>query len=310
MVNKTIEFGYAGGEYVQYLKVRSENLPFNVLCESEWVVCRHDNSSVTFKVAANTGFEPRETEVSLTDRLGNRICVGIKQEGFTNLRIACVDEVAIPYGYYSEHDTYDLYVTVYGGPTQGVKTRGLTKNIECVWNASETYKDYILHIGEDVSGNYTLTHSDAKAYTEYCKANGIPYQESDIKHKIKIIQLTESDMTGVLKLECDGNIITNQSPSCISVEYLKDTVLLVKECSYRIQSDTGGNSTVNETSVYAKGVPEWIDCSVSDGVVTIHPNRPNPFANERRADIKLSSPSNPKLFATVSCVQRSSAVKD
>ena len=303
-VSKQVEFGYDGGESVLRLGTRGSALPITASCECDWLEVTVSETVVVIKAIPNYGLADREGLVYVSDRFGNSVAVGVLQHGYADLRVECMDEVAIPYTYYSEHDTYDLYITVYGGPTKSAKVKGLAKSVDEVWKLSDIYCDYMLRIPGDVSGTFTVTHGDLAEYREYCESHGIECDESRLKRKLKITQVTQEDMTGELKLsviseggsggEFSGELVLSGT---------EPAYIHVAKCEYARVSDSMAAETVSEKDVHVDCQCDWLVCACSDGVVTVRATGRNPYANERRARIKLSSPSNPILFKVVDIVQ-------
>ena len=307
--DKTIEFGYDGGTNTQRLKVRNDNLPVTFECGSEWLSVSVAIPYVTITASPNYGLGSRSGSVVLHDRFGNSIAFDVRQDWFRDVRIECLDEIAIPYTYYNGRDSYDIYVTVYGGNDKSFKTKGLTKMTEKVWNASGTYQDYIIHIPHGTSGNYTLTHRNAEEYRQCCLDEGVEPDMNSVKRKLSIIQLTEDDMTGIMKIDVGGKHATAGSHIEVGIAYGSDVQATVKKCSYKRMGDDGAVHDVEESVLSVSDLPDWMKSAQSDGVISFTALSPNPFANERRADIKLSSPSNPKLYTTISFVQQSSSIR-
>lgn len=308
--DKTIEFGYEGGEYEQKMKVRSENLPIKADCDSEWLSAYVKLPYVTIKAAPNYGIGGRCGFVALSDRFGNKIAIAVNEGWFSDVRIECPEEINIPYTYYDTHDTYDIYVTVYGGPTKAFKTKGLTKMTQMVWNISDTYRDYIVRIPQSVSGNFTFTHKDAAEYEEYCNDNGIEYNENAVKKKVRIRQIGESDTNGEIEISVCGKTASLGNPCEAPIEFGSSVCAEVVKCSYVTVTNEGSVSETTEDTLSVSGVPDWMTWKYVPGGIEFSALSSNPFANEKRADIKLSSPSNPRLFAIVTLVQKSSAVRD
>lgn len=307
MPMKTIEFESYGGKHTQRLNIREKNMPVSASCSENWAHVSSDTSSVTVSADRHDGILDRECQVELSDRFGNTIPLRIVQHGFTDVRIDCPDMVAIPYTHYLGKDSYDVYVTSYGGSC-GIKAKGMARDTENVWNLSGTYRDYILHIPKGKSGSVTITHSDSDEYREWCESVGIPFDESRVRRKMTIVQLSKDDMDGHVTLSGDTLSETDFGYS-MQVSHAEGATVKAR-CSYSTVLGDGSVGIVCEDTAYISDIPEWISCTSDKDKTTIKALRPNPFANERRARLKVASPSNPKLHAILEVVQESSVAKD
>lgn len=308
-IKKTISFEYAGGEYLQKVRIRGTNMPMTTESDSKWVQVKAYETTVKITAEPNYGYESREAVVTLRDRFDNTIALAITQDGFTDLKLVCQTDIVIPYSYYKENKTYDVYITVYGGTTKGVKAKGLTKHIEQAWKGSEVYCDYILHIPDNINGTYTVTHADLKDFSQYCKEKGIEFNEDNLKKKITITQLTEDECTGEIIL--DGDKVTlNKDKEYETVMDMYDTNRIrIKKCEYKAVGRDGLVHVVSEDTVYVPSVPEWLKCKVTPGAILFAASQLNPYDKERRARLKISSPSNPNLFTVLNVVQNPLTVK-
>lgn len=308
-IGNIIQADCLGGEFRIRVDVGADGLPLSCSADSEWISVKSVLGELSVIVGPNTGFGDRHGSVTVTDRGGSVYKYTVTQGWYEDVRIECPEEAVIPYTYYDTHEYYQVYVTVYGGETQGFKTRGLTKYTEKVWSASASYKDYVIRIPKGVSGVYTLTHSDLSSYEGYCSEHGIPFDRERVVKKMRIRQVSEEDMLGTMQVDTGHGVATEKSKVEIPVGFMDEIHMELLSCSHVSCGSDGLYVEVADKTVICSCLKDWVSCRCEGSDAYASVVRPNPFAKERRADIKVSSPSNPKLFAIVTLVQKPSSVK-
>lgn len=305
MTSKTITFDYNGGEYTQNLKIRGTNLPWRYECKDNWILVSTTATTITVFVRSIYDFETRIGVVKVFDKYDNELDLIVKQTGYYDLSIEMPSDVVLYQTYYDEKDTYDVYLTVYGGPVQYVDCDELKAYIDKVWDNSDMYNDFMLRIPKTLSGEFMVRHSDYDKFRQFCEENGIVYPKDQLEKKLNIVQITSDDVIGEMVIDINGVEYTNKSeifeievgesePLEINIKSTK-FVVIESKTSYRI---------VKNSDVIVPGAPYWLDVKYKSNKIVLKCNEKNNFA-DRYSEIKLQNKDNSRQLIRIQIKQKS-----
>lgn len=305
MVSKTITFDYNGGTYTQELKIRGTNLPWRYECDCKWIVVATAATSLTVNIQKTYDFNTRVGVVKIFDRFGNEINLVVEQTGYYDLSIECPTSVVLPYTYYNTNTTYDIYVTVYGGPTQEVNCKKITTYLNKVWDNSDMYNDFMVTIPQSLEGEFTIKHSDWKAFKDFCKKNDIPYPKDKLEKKLSIQQVSADDMVGEMVIDCNGRQYTNNDANIV-VEIGVNSPVIIKIVSCKYTAVTSRTKCVvnEDKKIEIDNCPVWVDSAIDSDIITLTCKEENHF-NDRTGTFKISNTNNSRQNITIQLKQKS-----
>ena len=304
MKTKTIEFDYNGGSYVQPIAIRGANMPWASECADSWVRVKDAPTAITVSVDPTYDYVQREGDVLVRDKFGNTLCLHVVQHGYDEVYIECPETVVMYDTYYDTNETYDIYITVYGGNRQEVSCSRLQPYLDKVWDNSEMYNDFKLRIPADLDGTFVIEHMEARRYRKYCKEHNIPYDGSAIRKTLKIVKISREDAIGKMNVEYDGKVYRNGDKITIEIDSLheKSTKLLSSEFKRVLSSSS--YEVVNNREVDFWPVPNWVSFTNKDGVVKISASEANRLA-DRVCHTRIVNTKNPGQFVDVDIIQKS-----
>lgn len=305
MVTKTINFSYTGGRYTQNFSIRGTNLPWRYECGCDWILVSAGATSLTVEVGAIYGFSGRTGTVRVFDKFGNEIDLVVEQSGYTDLSVEMPSDIVLYQDYYTENETYDVYVTVYGGPTQEVECAPLEPYAEKVWDNSDMYNDFVLRIPSTLKGEFDVKHSDASAFSDFCAEHGLDYPKEKLEKKLNIVQIAPEDVVGTMVVEYGGKEYTNNG-EVVEVEVSSANPVTVKIISTEFVTVLSKTeySVVRNSPVEVQSKPNWLEVSVKDGEISLVCNERNRFS-DRYSSIMLVNSQNKRQNITVRLKQKS-----
>lgn len=305
MVTKTVKFDYTGGKYTQNLNVRGTNLPWRYECDADWIIISTGGTSINIEVGAIYDFNTRTGTIRIFDKFNNEIDLVVEQTGYYDLSVEMPADIVLFNTYYDENDTYDVYLTVYGGPTQMIDCKELEPYIQKVWDNSDMYNDFVLRIPKGLEGEFTVKHSDCNGFEEFCKTTGVEYPKSGTEKKLTIKQLSPEDTIGKMVISIDGKEYTNNSET-VELEVSSETAVRIWMVSneFIIMNSKTSYSVVKNAPFNVQSVPNWVDMSVKDNRITLKCNEKNNF-NDRYTQIKIENSQNKNQYIMVRLKQKS-----
>ena len=305
MDTKKILFNYNGGEYIQNLKIRGTNLPWTYECNDAWINIKPGATSLTIKVGTIYDFNSRVGTIKIFDRFKNEIDLVIEQTGYYDLSVEMPNNIILYQGYYDENDTYDTYLTVYGGPVQCVDCEKLAPYIQKVWDNSDMYNDFILRIPQTLEGDFVIKHSDCDGFKKFCEENNLVYPQDQLEKQLSIRQVTAEDIVGEMVVEYDGKQYTNYDDKfTIEVGYDKSAQVKIISTKYLVVESKTECHTVTDSPVTVDNGIVWLDTNIEDKTLTIKCNEKN-YSNDRYTQIKLKNVNNPAQYIIIDIKQKS-----
>ena len=303
MNTKTIEFGYDGGSYTQAINIRGANLPWTSECDDTWVRVENAPTSVTVTVDRTYDYVQRESDVIIRDRFGNTICLHVVQHGYDKVCLECPEDVVLYDSYYDTNDTYDVYVTVYGGERQEVSCVKLQPYLDKVWDNSDLYNDFKLRIPRELSGTFVVEHMEAKRYRKYCKEHHIPYDNSDIRKTLNIVKISDEDAVGTMTVSHGGKVYRNGDRITVEIDSMHEETVSVLSSEFRRVVSSTSYETVRNREVDFGPVPVWVSFTNDKGVLKIAASEPNRL-DTRMCTTRIVNTKNPRQFIDVDIVQK------
>lgn len=305
MITKTIKFNYTGGEYTQNFNIQGTNLPWTYECSDSWIGITSGAASLKVKVGQIYGFNTRKGVVKVFDRFKNEIDLIIEQSGYCDLSVEMPSNIVLYETYYDKNQTYDVYLTVYGGPTQEILCEGLKPYIQKVWDNSDMYNDFILRIPQSLNGEFEVKHSDCDSFKEYCEKEGIEYPEGKLEKHISITQVSLEDTVGKMVIECDGKKYTNSDEIFdINVYYDKPTFIKIVSTAFIVVDSKTTCHTVTNSPVSLVGAPDWLDVEYNNNTIKLKCRQKNNLDN-RACQICLENTKNSRQNIKITLKQRS-----
>ena len=280
MVSKKISFKYTGGEYTQNFNIRVTNLPWTWECDADWLAITTGAMSLTVKVAQTYDFATRNATIRVFDKFRNELDLEVEQTGYMDLSVECPTSIVLTESYYNDNKTYDVYVTVYGGPTQEVSCKKIEPYLDKVWDNSDMYNDFIVRIPKELSGSFTVKHSDWKKFKTFCEESGIEYPKSEVEKKISITQVSTKDTIGELVLEYNGEKFTNWD-DMVTIEVGSNETVEIKVVSAKFVAVVSRTKciTSQDKDVKITSAPMWLDANIVGNKIMLKCNESNPFAD-------------------------------
>jgi len=307
-MSKTISFNWAGGKYTQKIKISGTNLPWGYKCDADWVKTERGMTTLDVTVDKTYDFRDRDCVVKIFDKFGNTIELEIKQTGYRDLSVECGANVVIYEDEYKNKPSFDTYITVYGGPTQQPLCKDIAQYFEMVWDNSDSYNDFLFHIPQNVSGTFTIRHSDADAFISYCKARSIPYDESKLEKTITVIQVTKNDKIGHLWLKYDGKSYTIGDKMVVEVDKNEWAFIKILSTTYvRIDSVTK-YTLIDNRELVPSLMAQWLTVDNKTGLIKLKAKSTNPFT-DRYCTLRLTNKTNSLQFMDITILQRGTASK-
>lgn len=302
---KKITFDYNGGEYTQNLKIRGTNLPWTYECDESWISIKTGAASLTIKVGIIYDFSTRVGTIKIFDRFKNEIDLIVEQTGYYDLSVEMPSNIILYQDYYNENETYDVYLTVYGGPVQYVDCDALAPYIQKVWDNSDMYNDFILRIPQTLEGNFLVKHSDCEGFKKICEENGFTYPQDQLEKQLSIMQVTKEDIVGEMVVEYNGKQYTNYDDRfTVEVGYNKLAQVKVVSTKYLAVESKTECHMVTDSPVGVDNGIVWLDTNLKDNVLTIKCNEKN-HSNDRYTQIKLKNINNPAQYIIIDIKQKS-----
>lgn len=305
MISKTIKFDYNGGNYTQNFKIRGTNLPWTYECDVNWIGITSGATSLSLEVHPRYDFETRVGTIKVFDRFKNEIDLIVEQTGYYDLSIEMPTSIVLYESYYDENETYDVYLTVYGGPDQQIKCKKLDSYIQQVWDNSEMYNDFILRIPKKLKGTFNVKHSDYERFKNFCNKNNIDYPKSQLEKKLTIVQVTEKDVIGEMVIEYNGEPYTNYT-EIPELEVSYDTPIEIKIVStkYMVVLSKTEYQVIENSPVDLSMYPNWLDVKYVGDKLILKCTQINNF-NDRYSTIKLENSTNKQQNILINIKQKS-----
>ncbi len=297
MMNKTIEFNYDGGQYVQKLSIRGENLPWKYECTADWINITSGTTVLNIFVGTTYDFRQREADINIFDKYLNKLTIHVIQKGYTGLKVECPSMVVLCNSYYESSDVFKAYLTIYGGNRQEPSCNALKPYITKIWDNSSLYNDFVIRIPKEFSGNFIIEHMDARQYRKYCKENNIPYNNSDLRKELTIKQFTEDDIIGEMLISIDGVTYSSNDNKPIEIEINTNEYKEIKILSTKyvhIISNTEYEE-INKKNVDITKMACWVSCVNKPGMILVKSYEEN-MLSDRQCIGKIVNVDNPYQF--------------
>jgi hypothetical protein len=305
MTSKKITFDYNGGEYTQDLKISGTNLPWRYECNDNWILVTTAATSITVSVRPIYDFETRTGVVKIYDKYNNELDFIVEQTGYYDLSIEMPTDVVLYQNYYDENNSYDVYVTVYGGPLQYVDCKELELYTQKVWDNSDMYNDFMIRIPQTVSGEFTIKHSDCEKFEEFCKEHEMEYPKDQLEKKLNIVQVSTDDAIGEMVIEVNGEEYTNKSDIFeIEVSYNKPVEINIISTKFVIVESKTKYRIVRNSDIVVPVTPNWLDAKYKSRKILLQCNEKNNFG-DRYSEIMLQNKDNTRQTIRIQIKQKS-----
>ena len=305
MTSKKITFDYNGGEYTQDLKIRGTNLPWKYECNDSWILVSTAASAITVYVRPIYDFNSRIGVVKIYDKYNNELDLIVEQTGYYDLSIEMPTDVVLYQNYYEENSSYDVYVTVYGGPLQYVDCKELEPYTQKVWDNSDMYNDFMVRIPQTLSGEFTVKHSDCEKFETFCKEHGMEYPKDQLEKKLNIVQVTADDVIGEMVININGEEYTNKSDIFeIEVGYDKPVEINIVSTKFIVVESKTKYRIVRGSDVIIPTYPLWLDVKYKTNKIALQCSEKNNFA-DRYSEIMLQNKDNSRQTIRIQIKQKS-----
>lgn len=305
MVSKTIKFDYTGGKYIQDFQIRGTNLPWTYECDADWIELTAGATSLIIVVNCIYDFNTRVGTVKVFDRFRNEIDLVVEQTGYYDLSVEMPSDIVLYHSYYDENDTYNVYLTVYGGPTQNIKCKELEPYLQKIWDNSDMYNDFMIRIPQTLSGTFSVKHSDYTQYKKFCKENGLEYPKDKLEKKISITQVSVEDVIGEMVVKYNDNEYTNNGESFeVDVSYVNITEIEIVSTKFMVVNSMTKCSVVENSPVSVSKLPIWLDATVIGNKIKLTCNEKNNFG-DRLSSFKIENTENTRQYIMVDVKQKS-----
>lgn len=301
-MSKTITFDWAGGKYTQKIKVNGNNLPWGFKCGEDWIKVQQSMTALDITVDKVYDFLDRSGLVTIYDSGGHTLELKVEQTGYRDLCIECAPNIVIYEDVYEDGKPFDMYITVYGGQTQKVVCKEIEQYLELVWDNSDSYNDFMFHIPQQVSGKFTVRHSDADAFIAYCKKYGIPYDESKLEKTITVTQLTKADKIGEILLEYDGKVYSMHDNMEVVVDKNIWTELKVLTTKYVKILSNVEYEIIDNQQLNPSLMAQWLTVDAKKGLVKLKASSTNPFT-DRYCRLRLTNAANSLQYIDIRILQ-------
>lgn len=298
LMTKKISFEYKGGEYIQKLSIRGENLPWRYECNEDWITITTGPTSLTISVAPTYDFRKREGNINIYDKFNNKLTLNVVQTGYMDLRIECPSSIVLYHTYYDLNDLFSVYLTIYGGERQEPSCNQLKPYISKVWDNSALYNDFVIRVPKTLEGTFTIEHMEARQFRKYCKENHIEYDNSLLKKTITITQLTAEDIVGEMVINIDGvNYKSGQECIVYINEKEAKTIDIVSTKFIKLKSNTEYDIIDNKNVELTK-MARWVDVTNKPGSILIKANDAN-MLTERQCLGRIVNTDNPHQYIDI-----------
>lgn len=305
MTSKKITFDYNGGEYTQDLKIRGTNLPWKYECNDSWILVSAAATAITVYVRPIYDFNSRIGVVKIYDKYNNELDLIVEQTGYYDLSIEMPTDVVLYQNYYEENSSYDVYVTVYGGPLQYVDCKELEPYTQKVWDNSDMYNDFMVRIPQTLSGEFTVKHSDCEKFETFCKEHGMEYPKDQLEKKLNIVQVTADDVIGEMAININGEEYTNKSDIFeIEVGYDKPVEINIVSTKFIVVESKTKYRIVRGSDVIIPTYPLWLDVKYKTNKIVLQCSEKNNFA-DRYSEIMLQNKDNSRQTIRIQIKQKS-----
>ena len=214
-------------------------------------------------------------------------------------------DVVLYHSYYDENDSYDVYLTVYGGPVQNIDCKELEPYTQKIWDNSDMYNDFMLRIPQSLKGEFNVKHSDCDTFKKFCEENNMEYPQDKLEKKLTITQVTAEDVVGEMVVEYNGKRYTNNGePMNIEVGYNKLTQIKVISTKYMIVESRTKCRVITDSPVNVQNGISWLDVDIKDNVITIKCNEKNNFA-DRSTELRIENTNNSRQYIKLNIKQKS-----
>lgn len=304
-MTKTVKFEFNGGEYVQRISARGENLPWRYECQADWVTITAGTSELKISVVPTYDYHNRQTDIDIFDRYNNRLTLTVLQYGYYDLKVECPRQLVMYSSYYDTSDYFNVYLTIYGGERQEPSCTALKPYISKVWDNSSLYNDFVIKVPKDLDGDYVIEHMDARQYRKYCKQNGIPYDNSKLRKNITIKQFSENDVIGEMVISVDGKTYRSSDSDEIKVEIgtsVSKEINILSTKFVKIKSNTE-YEIVDNRNVYVTNMACWVDYHNKPGTILLKGNDDN-MLSDRECCCKIVNSDNPHQFINITLIQK------
>ena len=305
MTSKKITFDYNGGEYTQNLKIRGTNLPWRYECNDDWILVTKTATTITVYVRPIYDFDTRTGTVKVYDKYNNELDLVVEQTGYYDLSIEMPTDVVLSYNYYKENDSYDVYITVYGGPLQYVDCKELEPYTQKVWDNSDMYNDFMVRIPQSLSGEFIIKHSDCEKFKEFCEEHGMEYPKDQLEKKLNIVQVSADDVIGEMVIEINGEEYTNKSDIFeVEVSYDKPVNINIVSTKFIVVESKTKYRVIKNSDVIIQTVPRWLDAKYKPDKIELRCTEVNNFT-DRYSEIMLQNKDNPRQTIRMQIKQKS-----
>lgn len=301
--SKIIKFDYVGGTQTQKFNICGTNLPWRYKCDTEWITIETGATSIIITVPTTYDFHDRSGVISLFDRFDNKLEILVEQKGYYNLSVECSKSLVLYHSYYDTHKNFDFYVTIYGGTNQKPICKELEDNLIQVWDNSDMYNDYILRITEDINGDYTIEHSEAKEFISYCKENGIEYDNSKLIKNISITQVNTDDVIGEIDITVNGEKYKSGDECKVTVNNTDWLDITIDSTKYIHVNSYTDYSVIDDRIVDCQQMADWLECKSIKGLVKIKATEENLF-NDRYTNLRLINRTNAHQYIDILVEQK------
>lgn len=300
---KKISFDYLGGEYTQKLKISGENLPWRYECAADWLTITTGATSLTIKTTPTYDFEEKTTEINIFDKYNNKLTLNVNQTGYTNLSLECTTNIVLYKSYFDQFKTFDLYITVYGGKNQEISSDKLNNKISKVWDNSDLYNDFMLHIDKDMQGTYTLEHQELNRYKIFCEKNNLPFNIDKLKKDITVTQISNDDLVGTCIIEVDGKQYTSKDKCELYINSTTPVIIKILSNKYVHVISNTKYEEINHRKVDIEKMAQWVKYTLPEPhTISILADDYN-WLSERRSNIRLVNHSNSHQYMDITLIQ-------
>ena len=305
MTSKKITFDYNGGEYTQNLKIKGTNLPWRYECNDDWILVTKTATAITVYTRPIYDFDTRTGTVKVYDKYNNELDLVVEQTGYYDLSIEMPTDVVLSYNYYKENDSYDVYITVYGGPLQYVDCKELEPYTQKVWDNSDMYNDFMVRIPQSLSGEFIIKHSDCEKFKEFCEEHGMEYPKGQLEKKLNIVQVSADDVIGEMVIDINGEEYTNKSDIFeVEVSYDKPVNINIVSTKFIVVESKTKYRVIKNSDVIIPTVPHWLDAKYKSDKIELRCTEVNNFA-DRYSEIMLQNKDNPRQTIRMQIKQKS-----
>jgi hypothetical protein len=294
---KDINFTHKGGVEVVTFNALPNVLPLTYKLSEDitWLHIKLENNVIVIECDITYDYNNREVLIEILNNKGNKVFLNVKQQGFNDINIRCDSTLVLRTHYFLKHNFYKFYVTIYGGATQDLICEDIQDNIIKVWDNSNMYNDFLINICENLSGVFTLKHSEYDNYKEYCLKNNIFFDEKRVKRDIEIVQITDDDALGEMVLKYDNKIYNRGDIIPVNITYNNVSIIEIEKMVYTKQVSLKKYEVVTDKNVDYSNVPDWIEIKKLDDKLYISATKTNNYT-PRVFRLRLTNSTNPHQY--------------